>query len=122
VLVVLLRYVGPGGRTFYFNEESGFFQWERPPGVSSFKSASDVLHPPEKNTPGGVKGGEGGGEAGAGAEDPYDNDEEGEEEAWAYTDADATGEGGGAGSGATGGDGEEAVSPWAQYPDEGGNL
>ena len=48
-----IQYSGPGGRTFYFNEETGFFQWERPAGVSSFKSASDF-------GPGGFGGGPGG--------------------------------------------------------------
>jgi len=124
-----VQYTGPGGKPFYFNEETGFFQWERPVGVGSFAEGDPPpgSGPSDPATDGGGASAAGGGlsPGGGNAEEEYGD------EAWAYTDADATGAGGGGhgenveggyewqGGGGDGGP-AEPIGPWAQYPDEEG--
>jgi len=124
-----VQYTGPGGKPFYFNEETGFFQWERPVGVGSFAEGDPPpgsgANPASNNdTANGGGATSGGGSSPGGGNN---GEEEYGDEAWAYTDADATGNGGGGNGGGGyewqgggGGGPAEPIGPWAQYPDEEG--
>lgn len=121
-----IQYSGPGGRPFYYNESTGFFQWERPTtGAESFPSMSTLIEN-ENGDDNHINGHH----IRAGNDDEEDEDEP-EEPAWAYTDADAEVDLNSAAANkwnkavsaaveAGGGD-TQTQGPWEQYEDEEGN-